>query len=346
MGLRQRFVRAAVRRSHALVVEVPGCWAARVAAERALARRGWSLALSPADADVLVVCGQPGARLAEAVDRVWDQLPGPRARVAVVGAEAEPALDRAAADLADESGQRADARDRRPVAEGGEDEDEMTPAGIPLAGGAEDRDGLEMDVLHAPLGPVLPHWPPGLVLHCVLHGDVVAEAEVELLEGTVPPCASAPPVVLAAAAVDGAAGLLTLAGWGDAAAAGYRVRDLFLDGSRERGLRELDALRGRVRRSRLLRWALSGLGVLDDDAVRAHGLPADARGDVRDRLLALLDRAATAEPGGPDSRGAGQVVLAVVPTLVTGLELAAVRLVVASLHPDTAAAVRERPAHA
>ncbi len=56
---------------------------------------------------------------------------------------------------------------------------EMAPAGISLAGGAEDRDGLEMDVLHLPLGPVLPHWPAGLVVRCVLHGDVVAEVEVD-----------------------------------------------------------------------------------------------------------------------------------------------------------------------
>ena len=49
----------------------------------------------------------------------------------------------------------------------------MSPDGIPLAEGAEDRDGLEMDVLHLPLGPVLAHWPAGVVLRVTLHGDVV-----------------------------------------------------------------------------------------------------------------------------------------------------------------------------
>ncbi len=69
---------------------------------------------------------------------------------------------------------------------GGDDMDmdmdmEMAPSGIPLAEGGEDRDGLEMDVLHLPLGPVLPHWPAGLVLRCALQGDVVVEATAEVL---------------------------------------------------------------------------------------------------------------------------------------------------------------------
>ena len=60
---------------------------------------------------------------------------------------------------------------------------EMSPGGIPLAEGGEDRDGLEMDVLHVRLGPVLPHWPAGLVLRCSLQGDVIAEAQAELVDG-------------------------------------------------------------------------------------------------------------------------------------------------------------------
>ena len=54
---------------------------------------------------------------------------------------------------------------------------EMAPGGIPLAEGAEDRDGLEMDVLVHPLGPLLDRWPGGLELRVTLHGDVVADAE-------------------------------------------------------------------------------------------------------------------------------------------------------------------------
>lgn len=59
---------------------------------------------------------------------------------------------------------------------------EMAPSGIPLAEGAQDRDGLEMDVLHLGLGPVLAHWPAGVRLRCVLSGDVVTEATVALLD--------------------------------------------------------------------------------------------------------------------------------------------------------------------
>lgn len=376
MGLRQRLAALAICRAHALVVEVPGWWTDRVAVEGALRRRGWRLATSPADADVLVVCGEPGARLGAAIDRVWDQMPGPRARVAATGQDPDSALDRAAAELADDELQRDDARDRREPVEGEEDsggddhtdenhtrEDrsdenhagmdhgmhhgEMAPTGIPMAGGAEDRDGLEMDVLHVPLGPVLPHWPAGLVLRCVLHGDVVAEAETDLLEGAVvpaPPAASALSVLQAAGAADGAARLLEVAGWGDAAEAAVRVRDLLLDAgsSRERSVRELEALRHRVRRSRTLRALLRGLGVLDDDAVRAHGLPPDARGDVHDRLLAMLDRAGADDVG---AAGDPRPVLAALPSVVVGLELAAVRLVVASLHPDTTGALRWEHAH-
>src|SRR5699024_10599404 len=61
---------------------------------------------------------------------------------------------------------------------------DMAPAGIPLAEGGEDRDGLEMDVLHLPLGPVLPFWPAGLVLHCSLQGDVVVDATASVIDAT------------------------------------------------------------------------------------------------------------------------------------------------------------------
>ncbi len=55
---------------------------------------------------------------------------------------------------------------------------EMAPGGIALAEGDEDRDGLEMDVLVHPLGPLLDRWPGGLELRTRLHGDVVAQVEV------------------------------------------------------------------------------------------------------------------------------------------------------------------------
>jgi hypothetical protein len=356
VGLRRRCTALAVARVHALVVEVPGWWATRVAVEQELARRGWVTALSPADADALVVCGEPGERLAAVVDRVWDQLPGPRARVVVRGDDVGAALDDAGGQLVDEDRQRADARSRRDPVDGepggGDHGDmdhdtDMAPAGIPLAGGDEDRDGLEMDVLRVPLGPVLPHWPAGLVLRCTLHGDVVAEAEVDVLAGRglpPPPVASVLRARDAAAACDGGAGLLAVAGWGDAAAAARRVRDLLLAGpaDRDEAVRRLDRLRSRVARSWSLRRLVRGLGPLDGDALSAYGLRPEMRGDVHDRLVALLDRArAVACADAVEPRSDPDTVLAVLPGVVAGLELGAVRLVVASLAPDTAGAVRQ-----
>src|SRR5699024_7110981 len=61
---------------------------------------------------------------------------------------------------------------------------DMAPEGISLAQGGQDRDGLEMDVLHLPLGPVLPFWPAGLVLDCSLQGDVVVDAAASVVDGS------------------------------------------------------------------------------------------------------------------------------------------------------------------
>lgn len=360
MDLRQRLARCAVRRAHVLLVEVPGWWTTRLAVERTMLARGWRPALSPADADLLVVCGRPDDALSTAVDRVWEQMPGPRARAAVVGSAVGAALDEAAAELVDDDRQRDDARtrpnpepieDRRSTDDDGEHG--MAPAGIPLAEGADDRDGLEMDVVHVPLGPVLPHWPAGLVMRCVLHGDVVDEAAVEVLGGRglpPPPAAGSLPLHDAATACDGAARLLAVAGWDTAASQARRVRDMVLDSggsSAEQAAGQVARLRSRVARSRSLRWILRDLGVVDESTVRALGLPADARGDVHDRLLALLGRAVAVLRGDPvEPGGDPSAVVAALPRAVAGLEVGAVRLVVASMNPDTAGVLRQERARA
>ena len=364
-----------------LLVEAPGWGWVRTGAERAVVGRGWSLALSPADADALVVCGAPGERLSEVVERVWGQLPGPRARATVVRADEGSlgaALDGVAAVLGDEAHQRDDARQRdQQPGTGGDMDMDMSPDGIALAGGDDDRDGLEMDVLHVPLGPVLPAWPASLVLRCVLAGDVVTHADVEVLDaaGPPPPVDARPRALDAAAALDRVVRLLDLSGPQHLAVAARRVRDLALSttpppsGDLDR---EVERLQRSVARSRLLRWSLRGLGVLDDDALAAHGLPADHRGDVHDRLLAALAAARAALTGEPPaldlggastgsgecgadlggaSTGSGEcgagpggpvaAARAALPALVTGYELAAVRLVVASLvleEPDGSSA--------
>ncbi|WP_185938583.1 hypothetical protein [Geodermatophilus aquaeductus] len=49
--------------------------------EAELDRRGWPLAMSPADTDVLLVLGLPGPELAAAIDVLWSQIAQPRHRV-------------------------------------------------------------------------------------------------------------------------------------------------------------------------------------------------------------------------------------------------------------------------
>ncbi|MCV2488414.1 hypothetical protein OF117_03485 [Geodermatophilus sp. YIM 151500] len=384
MDLTARLARAAVARASVLVVEVPGWVSTRWAAAAELRRRGWRAATSPADADVLLVCGAPGPRLAQACDAVWSQLPGPRARADVVGSDAVgAALDRAAAALVDAGQQRREAHGRplEPVMgppaepsdagdgdrhqdgpnEGGSDhgdtdhgdtyhagsdhagsdhgdtdhgDGDMAPGGIPLAGsGGEDRDGLEMDVLSVPLGPVLPHWPAGLLLHCTLAGDVITGARAEVLGPAdgVPtpgnPRGSAPD------RLDRAATLLALAGADAAATTAARLRDATLVGDEVARLAgAVDRLHRRVHRSRLLRWAMDGAGHLD-----AAQLDLDPcrSGTVHDRLVGLLADACAALGGAPVTRTPTPV--DALPTVLAGLEMGSARLMVASLDVDPAA---------
>lgn len=356
MGLTSALAELAAKTAHVLVVETPGSWGLRVSLERALADRGWVLAGSPADADVLAVCGRPGPELGEAVARLWDQLPGPRVRVDVEVAEAIPdLLAQAAAELADLGGQQADARSRGAAPapsetgghgghgdhdEHGDHDMEMAPGGIPLAGGRQDRDGLEMDALNVRLGPVLRHWPAGLALRCTLHGDVVSGAEASLVDHDHPLDAIASTdAERSARRCDAVADLLALAGWQDASAQARRVRDLFLVGRDPiRALNERDLLRRRIGRSRLLRWSLHGLRPIGSGDIARLGLPDRVRGDVHDRLLRIIDSAAAPETVDPAEQ---EALLAALPDLVTGLDVAAARLVVASLDLEPSVVRRE-----
>ncbi|WP_209307832.1 hypothetical protein, partial [Geodermatophilus sp. DF01-2] len=113
MDLTRRLADAAVRRVAVLLVPVPGWSATRCAAERVVRERGWRPALSAADADVMVICGAPGVRLTATVDLLWEQLPGPRARVTAMAASAVGAvIDQAVSELLDTERQRRDAVER------------------------------------------------------------------------------------------------------------------------------------------------------------------------------------------------------------------------------------------
>ena len=354
MDLSGRLARAATRRVAVLLVEVPGWGRVRCAVQSELRARGWREATSAADADGLVVCGRPAGELAGCVDLVWQQLPGPRARTSVTATTAvSAALDQLLADLLDSGRQRADAVGRPPEQaptdgeheqDGDEQDDDGSdhgdhegmdhegmdhggmdmpmPGGIPLAGGGPDRDELDLDELHVPLGPVLPAWPAGLVVECTLQGDLVTAARARVLLGDGPVPGDADLVHGSAAdRLDRAARLLSVAGWEHAALGAARLRDrLLFDGSDDSVLPEVARLAARVRRSRVLRWSL-----------------ADVPG-VRDRLLGWLAEARDALAGAPTPVTGTS--LASLEDMLPGQDLAAARLLVAAAEVDTAALVR------
>ena len=366
MGVSQWLARRAVRATRVLLVVAPGAFTVRVAAERAAIGRGWQVAESAASADVLLVVGRVGGELAEVVEHLWDAMPGPRARVSVWTPDAVPAaLDEAAAVLVDGRTQVEDAAGRRPpdlpaaggdlaMDHGGMDHGmdhggmEMAPDGIPLAeGSAEDRDGLEMDALPVHLGPVLPHWPSGLVLDVTLHGDLVVDATARIVgqgqDGTGPPDVPEDNATRCARRCDEVAAVLALAGWEDGATLARSARDTLLDRRGNDSRVALADLRHRAERSRLLRWSLAGAGVVTRERADELGLPEAVVGDCRDRLLVLVDRAVAAARAYAAVRvDVTGVVLDVMPEgpsvpleaygpLVTGCDLGVARLLVASL---------------
>jgi len=177
------------------------------------------------------------------------------------------------------------------------------PGGLPMADRAPDRDGLMLDQLHVPLGPALPLWPPGLIVHTRLQGDVIQDATIETLDGTDDSFWAPHPL---ARRLDASARLLALAGWVDVATTAQRLRDQALDGTTpDEPLRKWAST---VRRSRTLRWLLAGVGQTET-------------GDALDRLYGWLDL-----------RDEPQWTVDTLPSLLAGTELAAARLTVASLH--------------
>ena len=113
MGVADWIAGVGTRRVHVLVIETPGSSLLRMRAQAAIAARGWVEATSPADADALLVCGQPIGPLPDLIDAVWEQIPSPRHHVTLTqsGTLAE-FLDGIPVALRDERVQRADARDR------------------------------------------------------------------------------------------------------------------------------------------------------------------------------------------------------------------------------------------
>jgi len=166
----------------------------------------------------------------------------------------------------------------------------------------------------------------------------------------------------AASHLDSLGRLLAVAGWEEAALTARRLRDLLLAGAPSaRLLPPAARLAQRLERSRTLRWLTGSLGILEAEAATAAGVTGPAlraNGDVTARWRRWLvecnealgqvdDRAplAAAEREGPRGRLDGPTLpsrplLAVVPQLLAGAELAAARLIVASLDPDLDELVR------
>ena len=418
MDLTGLLLRAGAARPHVLIAAVPGGTRVRLAAEEQLRRRGWPAALTPADADVLLVAGPPARDIAGALEAVWDAIPAPRARFHAAGpGEVAAALDAARAELASGSRQRHSAAagagrldgrhdsavghamaghgghgmagdgsgngngrdaggdDAHGMAGGGHSghgmgEREM-PAGRPMADRGEDRDGLRLDQLHVPLGPVLPDWPAGLVLRLTLQGDVVQRAEPEILGGgggsfwdePWHQAAAGERVTAAegarrgmAARLDSLSRFLAVAGWDEAAVTARRLRDdVLADASAARLHRDTRRLARRVARSRTLAWLTSGLGVLTAAEAASAGITGPALragGDVTARYrrwcadleaataalddVSPLDPARLEPPRGQaaDGAAASAGLITVLPRLLAGSEFAAARLIVASLDPD------------
>lgn len=346
MDLRNALVRWGIAHPRVLLVDAPGSRALRWRVEAELDRRHWPLAVSPADADLLLVLGAAGPELSAAVDLLWRQTPAPRHRQHLaVGDVPGPVLDAAAAALLDAAGDRGTEppdgpwpEGRGPHSSGSAGMDHGMDAGmdhgmhhggevagLEMAGTAPDRDGLELDSLRVSLGPVLPAWPTGLVLRGALQGDVLTDVAASWADGqpattgddaaagTAPQCA----------ALDSLSRFLVVAGWPTAAReartarSGLRSPDPSVA---DRARRDASRLARRVQASRSLAWSVRGIGACGD-------------GDVLTRVGRWCDLAAgvdaTPAPG-------GVVALSDLTARVEGAELASVRLVVASVDLEPA----------
>lgn len=210
---------------------------------------------------------------------------------------------------------------------------EMAPAGIALAEGAKDRDGLFLDALHVPLGPILANWPANLVLQCTVHGDLIVDAAVEWLDpdhtrtdSRVDDSEGHSARWSAARYCDATARLLSVAGWDAAAAAAWRSRDDLL-GTTPDGqcAKDIGKLSRRVTRSRSLRWALRAITVPGLDGV-------DEELFTRPVLWLAAARAALAGSLAPPS--AAGLSADEIASLVTGRDIASARMIIAGCAPN------------
>lgn len=162
---------------------------------------------TPRAAAVLLVAGDLDPIDLDALARVHDSIPHPRATVlwqssAAMSWQTEPSsvvvtdidpVPQIRAAFRDLLGDRRPSesavgggsglvewRDVGPYGQGGMGMTGGTPYGRPMAGLGTDRDGLRLDVLPVRLGPFFPRLPVGLSLDISLAGDVLTEVHVEI----------------------------------------------------------------------------------------------------------------------------------------------------------------------
>ncbi|KPC72033.1 hypothetical protein ABZ038_12630 [Streptomyces sp. NPDC006349] len=257
---------------------------------------------------------------------------------------------------------------------GGHEHGDMEmPGGLPMAEPGEDRDGLTLDCLHIPLGPFLIDWPAGLIVRVVLQGDVIQQAHIDApsAEASIEVFWARPWIRAAggetvrigeaarwraAAHLDSLGRLLSVVGWPAEAVTARRLRDDFLGQAPVSVLvPRAKRLARRVGRSRTLYWLTRGIGPVSSADARAAGVSgpaARAGGDVTARYRQWLTElvgdaermdddtplnAATQEsPRGRwgAERAPSAALTDLLPRLLEGTELAAARLIVASLDPD------------
>ncbi|TDD21491.1 hypothetical protein [Nonomuraea diastatica] len=236
--------------------------------------------------------------------------------------------------------------DRGDMEHSGHEHHMGNPGGLPMAGRGADRDGLKLDRLHVPLGPLLPDWPSGLVVETTMQGDVIQQAAARPVEGAAHGISfwdepwilsdQGHPVTRgeaerrrAAAHLDSMGRLFAVAGWPAAGARARGLRDRVLAGESRTPLVAAYAPFARqVRRSLVLRWMLRGVNAGESDVLSRLEYWLARTGEALD---ALDDRSRPGDDQGPRH---DQPSLAALSGLLVGVELAAARLIVAALDLD------------
>ncbi|MGA5189236.1 hypothetical protein ACPCSL_21960 [Streptomyces griseoincarnatus] len=121
MDLRDLLRRTAMQRPAVLAVALPGATDIRLEVEAEVRRRGWPVAGTPADADLMVVCGTPEPRDTEWLDYIERSMPEPAVRIVIEETgHAAHALAMARRDLTDraDTPRQANTDDQQEVAAG------------------------------------------------------------------------------------------------------------------------------------------------------------------------------------------------------------------------------------